>query len=55
MQFKEMELYQEMWLSEQIPLKDMVVILKENPDLEEYFGLETNQRNGEKENACWVC
>lgn len=34
---EQMELYRECWLNEQIHFEDMLVILKENPDLEVYF------------------
>lgn len=36
---EQIETYRQMWLSEQIPIENMVVILKENSDLEKYMGL----------------
>lgn len=36
---EQMETYRQLWLSEQIPLEDMNLLLKENPDLLDYFGL----------------
>ncbi len=46
---QEIETYREMWLSEQIPIEDMLAIFKENSDLEEYFGIKTDQRTDETE------
>ena len=45
----QMETYRQLWLSEQIPIDDMLAIFKENSDLEEYFGIKTDQRTDETE------